>query len=116
MAKRKILIVEDDRDLRQLLVDLCDAQFVATMTADSVAGARKVLQRERVSEVITDSLQGEWQQLVQLVRTQAAHIPLTLWTVDTQYQQAAERLGVRFVDQNSMALLSLVSTQNDADL
>ena len=114
MHKRKILIVEDDHELRQLLVDLCDSQFIATVTADSVAGARKVLSRERVSQVITDSLQRDWKQLVTLVRKEAGNIPIILWTADTQCQRAAERLGVRFVDQNSMALLSLVKAPNVA--
>lgn len=115
MPKRKILIVADDPELRQLLVDLCDSQFIATVTADSVADARKVIQRERVSEVITDGLQGEWKQLVRLLHKRAGNIPITLWAVDGQDQRVAERLGVRFVDQNSMELLSLLSTRGDTD-
>jgi two-component system, NtrC family, response regulator PilR len=114
MPKRKILIVEDDPELRQLLVDLCDVLSIATVTADNVPEARQILRRERVSEVITDSLQGDWKKLVRLVRKQVGNIPITLWTADTPYQQAVERLGVCFVDQNRFELLPLLSAQDDA--
>jgi hypothetical protein len=115
MPTRTILIVMADRELQQLLVDFCAAFTIATVTADSVACVQAILQQQTVSEVITDSLQGEWQQLVEIVRQGAGSVPITLWAVDELAQRQAERLGVRFVDQNSFALPVLVKAQDDRE-
>lgn len=115
MPTRKILIVMEDRELQQLLVDFCAALSIATVTADSVTRVCEMLQRQAVSEVITDSLHGEWQRLVELVRQQAGLIPMTLWAADGQDQRQAERMGVRFVDQNRLALPALVKVQADRE-
>jgi hypothetical protein len=113
MPTRKILIVMADRELQQLLVDFCAALAIATVAADSVASVGEILQRQAVSEVITDRLHGEWQHLLGLVHQQVGPIPLTLWAADGQDQRQAERLGVRFVDQNRFALPELVKIQTD---
>lgn len=113
MPTRKILIVMEDRELQQLLVDFCAAVSIATVTAHSVVRACAVLQHTAVSEVITDHLHGEWQRLVRLIHQQAGSLPITLWAADGQDQRQAERLNVRFVDQNRFALPALVKVQAD---
>lgn len=113
MPTRKILIVMADRELQQLLVDFCAVVSITTVTADSVVRACAVLQQTAVSEVITDRLHGEWQHLLGLVHQQVGPIPLTLWAADGQDQRQAERMGVRFVDQNRFALPELVKIQTD---
>ena len=112
MLKRNILIIMADHELQQLLVDFCAACGIATVTADSVARVRTILQRRRVTEVITDELQGEWPHLVRVVQ-QAGAIPLTLWAVDEQDRRQAERLGIRFVNQNHLGLPALVKVQSN---
>ena len=111
MLKRNILIIMADHELQQLLVDFCAACGIATVTADNVASVRTILRRQRVTEVITDDLQGEWQHLVRIVQ-QAGAIPLTLWAVDEQDRGQAERFGIRFVDQNRFALPDLLNIQH----
>lgn len=113
MPQRTILLVMADPELQQLLVDFCAAFAIATVTADSVVGVRALLQHQTISEVISDELQGEWPHLVRLVQQQAGPLPITLWAADGPNRCQAERLGVRFVDQNGFALPALVKVQDE---
>jgi hypothetical protein len=111
MSLRTILIVMADGELQQLLVDFCAVLAIATVTADCVVCVQAILHRQTVTEVILDGLQGEWPSLVGLVRQEAGLLPITLWATDGPARRQAERLGVRFVDQNSFALPALVNVR-----
>lgn len=115
MLNRKILIIMADRELQQVLVDFCAALAIATVTADNVTSVPAIFQRQLVSEMIIDSLHGEWQSLVGRVRQQASCLPITLWALDGPERRQAERLGVRFVDQNCSALPALVNVPGDKE-
>ena len=114
MRNRTILIVEKESELRTLLVGLCQAVFITPVTADSVACARYVLPRNQIDEIITGSLHGNWKQVVKVARQHDSKIPITLWTADLHYRHPAERLGVRFMNQDNFELLDLLKAQNNS--
>lgn len=112
----KVLLVEDDRALREALSDtllLGGHEFVAV---DSAEAALPVLAREAFSLVISDvNMPGmDGHQLLGLIRTRYPHLPVLLMTaygavdraVEAMRQGAADYLVKPF---EARALLDLVA-------
>ncbi|PXB93521.1 sigma-54-dependent Fis family transcriptional regulator, partial [Pseudomonas aeruginosa] len=90
----KVLLVEDDRALREALSDtllLGGHEFVAV---DSAEAALPVLAREAFSLVISDvNMPGmDGHQLLGLIRTRYPHLPVLLMTAYGAVDRAVEAM------------------------
>ncbi len=92
--KDRILIVEDDQDLRELLVEVFDEEGFETLTAKTGGAARDIIldEKEFLDLIVTDIQLPEMKgsELVKLVRANRAETAVIVITAFGSVEQAVE--------------------------
>jgi len=78
----KILVVEDDRDLRKLFCTVLTKHHYQTLEAENGEEALAILDRESISLVVTDVMMPKMDgyELSELIRDYDAKIPILMIT------------------------------------
>ncbi|HVE82728.1 MAG TPA: response regulator [Myxococcales bacterium] len=110
----RLLLVENERDLQEVMVELLEADGFRAITTDSVPGALQMLAAQTFQLVLTDfQLGGElapWAEL-QRIRDAAHPAPVGIVTGAAIDPQEAQRRGFAFAIQKPFeweALLACV--------
>lgn len=97
----KILVVEDDNDLREALVDTLQLADFMVCEANSAERALEMLERSRdISMVVSDVNMGQLSghDLLRFVRMNYAHIPVMLITAYASISESVEAIREGAVD------------------
>ncbi|HEY8212287.1 MAG TPA: response regulator [Myxococcaceae bacterium] len=102
VAGAKLLLVENEPDLQEVMVELLEADGFVAVTTDSVPAALRALSESRFSLVLTDFQlggdQAPWQEL-QRIREAAQPAPVGIVTGAAIDPAEAQRRGFAFAIQ-----------------
>jgi DNA-binding response OmpR family regulator len=102
IAGARLLLVENEPDLQEVMVELLEADGFQAVTTDSVQAALEALEKTRFNLVLTDfQLGGElapWQEL-QRIREAASPAPVGIVTGAVIDPSEAQRRGFAFAIQ-----------------
>jgi len=101
---RKILVVEDSSNWLNLLPRLFEKEGIKAVTAGSLQEAQKALEAGGFTEIVTDSLEGDWIDVVE----SAGRLPVKLLSGNASLQGEAEKRGVQFLDKGDFDIESLL--------
>jgi len=93
---RKVLIVEDSQNWRDILPRFFEKKGFEIVVVDSAEAAKVALEKGGFSEIVTDGLEGDWKTVID----NAAGLPVKLLSGDVRHKSAAEKQGVRFLDKS----------------
>ena len=105
LQPRKVLIVEDSDNWLRLLPALFSNEGIEALAVDSLEAAREALKTGQFTEVVTDSLEGDWLDVVE----SAATLPVKLLTGNGSLERAATDRGVVFLDKATFDIETLIS-------
>ncbi|NUT80675.1 MULTISPECIES: response regulator [Pseudomonas] len=102
LPPQRVLIVDDDKDARELLSEILALDGIHCMTAASGETALKMLEtRPSIGLLITDLRMGnvDGLELVRLVReSERAELPIIIVSGDADVKDAIEAMHLRVVD------------------
>ena len=99
MARWKVLVVDDHRDIRDLITTLLEVEGTFTVvTASSVSSALDAWKRDEPDAVVLDRLLGrdDGLEVAERIRGEQPDLPIVLFTafLDQSIRRAAEQLGI----------------------
>lgn len=102
VERETILIVDDEKSWQRTLSYKLEKKGRTLQAVSSAEEALEALQAGGVTRVISDGLEGDWEEVYKLA--QEAGIPLTVFSGSGDVQKRAQKLGVRFIDKMDLAL------------
>lgn len=101
---RRVLIVEDSSKLFNLLPRLYEDEGIQAVAVCSLEDAKKALEAGGFTEVLTDSLKGDWIGVVE----SAGNLPVRLLSANASIRSEAERRSVQFLDKGDFNIRDIL--------
>lgn len=94
MTQKRALIIDDEPDIRELLEITLGRMQIQTDSAESVASAKQLLQRNHYDLCLTDMRlpDGKGLELVELIQQQYPHLPVAVITAHGSIDTAIESM------------------------